>query len=114
MTAPLSNASELQFADKIVFPGVGSFDTAISILEETGMKDVLNELVLEKKVPILGICLGMHLFTKSSDEGVKNGLGWVGAKTVKFDKNKLQHNEKIPHMGWNQCANWVHRLYMKT
>ncbi|MES2131524.1 MAG: imidazole glycerol phosphate synthase subunit HisH [Bacteroidota bacterium] len=87
-------------ADKLLLPGVGAFDTGMSNLENSGLVPVLNKKVLEQKVPILGICLGMQLLTKRSEEGAKAGLGWIDGETVKFNLNpdlKL----KVPHMGWN-------------
>jgi glutamine amidotransferase len=87
-------------ADKLLLPGVGAFDAGMTNLEKSGLIPVLNKKVLEDKTPILGICLGMQLLTKKSEEGVKSGLGWIDAETVKFDLDpslKL----KVPHMGWN-------------
>lgn len=87
-------------ASKLLLPGVGSFDAGMSNLEKSNLIPLLNHKVLEEKVPILGICLGMQLLTKKSEEGEKNGLGWIDAETIKFkfdDAQKL----KIPHMGWN-------------
>lgn len=87
-------------AEKLVFPGVGHFANGMKKLEETGIKDILNKRVLEDKVPILGICLGMQLMTRYSEEGGVEGLGWIEAQTNRFifNSNKL----KIPHMGWNR------------
>jgi glutamine amidotransferase len=84
-------------ADKIILPGVGAFDTAIDNLNKFGLTPLLNELALEKHRPILGICLGMQLMTKRSDEGALPGLGWLDAETVKFANGSL----RVPHMGWN-------------
>jgi glutamine amidotransferase len=84
-------------ADKIILPGVGAFDTAMDNLNKFGLTPLLNELALEKHRPILGICLGMQLMTKRSDEGALPGLGWLDAETVKFANGSL----RVPHMGWN-------------
>lgn len=86
-------------ADKLLLPGVGAFDTGMTNLENSGLIPVLNKKVLEEKVPILGICLGMQLLTKRSEEGVKPGLAWIDAETIKFNPDpslKL----KVPNMGW--------------
>jgi imidazole glycerol-phosphate synthase subunit HisH len=93
-----SDVNEIKKAKKIILPGVGSFDTAMKLINSK-YKDVLNYKANIEKIPILGICLGMQLMTKSSQEGNLPGLGWINAKTIKFkfDDNKL----KIPHMGWN-------------
>ncbi|HUW42814.1 MAG TPA: imidazole glycerol phosphate synthase subunit HisH [Thermoplasmata archaeon] len=84
-------------ADKIILPGVGAFDTAMENLNKLGLAPLLNDLALEKHRPILGICLGMQLMTKRSDEGALPGLGWVDAETVRFENGSL----RVPHMGWN-------------
>jgi imidazole glycerol-phosphate synthase subunit HisH len=88
-------------ATKILLPGVGAFDSAMERINESGFKDVLNEKVLEQKTPVLGICLGMQLLTKSSEEGELEGLGWIDARTIKF-KFDPALSLKIPHMGWNR------------
>jgi len=85
-------------ATKLILPGVGAFDNAMRMLDLTGLIPVLNDVVLKKKVPILGICLGMQLLTKRSEEGVLPGLGWIDAETVLFPKND---GLRVPHMGWN-------------
>ncbi len=87
-------------ATKLLLPGVGAFDAGMSYLEQSQLIPILNQKALKDKVPILGICLGMQLLTQRSDEGVKKGLGWIDAETVKFNLDpslKL----KVPHMGWN-------------
>lgn len=94
-----SDANEIAKATKLILPGVGSFDHAVKNLRSSNFMDVLNKKVLQDKVPILGICLGMQLMTESSEEGSEKGLGWVKAKTVKF--NLADKSVKIPHMGWN-------------
>lgn len=88
-------------AEKLILPGVGAFDSGMQNILNLGLVPVLNEKVLEKKTPILGICLGTQLMTKSSDEGTLPGLGWVDGVTVKFDTNKMSTKSKVPHMGWN-------------
>ncbi|MCD4795132.1 MAG: imidazole glycerol phosphate synthase subunit HisH [Bacteroidales bacterium] len=93
---------DIEQSEKLILPGVGSFDYGMEQLENSGLIPILNKKVLEDKNPILGICLGVQLFTKSSEEGQKKGLAWFDAETVAFDKNKLPKNYKIPHMGWNE------------
>lgn len=92
-----SDLEEIKKASKLILPGVGSFDNGMRNLAELGMIEVLNQKVLVEKTPILGICLGMQLMTKSSEEGTSAGLGWLDAQTKKFVSDTL----KIPHMGWN-------------
>jgi glutamine amidotransferase len=88
-------------ADKIILPGIGSFDTGMKNLAERGLIGVLYERVIKEKVAILGICLGMQLLTKRSQEGGLDGLGWVDADTVKFNFDNHNGGLRIPHMGWN-------------
>ncbi len=95
------NASDLETAERVILPGVGSFDYAMKRLNESGMRDVLFELVLKKKVPVLGICVGMQMLADSSEEGVLPGLGWISGKVVRFDVSKLHQKTHLPHMGWN-------------
>lgn len=95
-----SNKEVIESATKLLLPGVGAFDSGMTNLENSGLIPILNKKALEEKIPILGICLGMQLLTKKSEEGQMPGLGWIDAETVKFNldpKLKL----KVPHMGWN-------------
>lgn len=84
---------------RLVLPGVGAFDAGMRALQENGWLDVLNHIALERRVPVLGICLGMQLLCRRSEEGTLPGLGWIDADVVVFDSNALP-NLKIPHMGW--------------
>lgn len=98
----LANTKEqILKADHIILPGVGAFDETISKLHENGFIDVLNKKVLDEKVPILGICVGMQLLADSSEEGLLKGLCWIPGKVKKFDKNQIPGKPKIPHLGWN-------------
>lgn len=92
------NPDELDAADKILLPGVGSFDRAMEQIASLGLKPVLDRQALEIKKPILGICLGMQLLTRGSEEGQLPGLGWIPADTKRFP---LLPGMRIPHMGWN-------------
>jgi glutamine amidotransferase len=95
-----SDLDVIRNADKLILPGVGAFDMAMTNLKNQGLIPVLNKLVLEDKIPILGICLGMQLLSSGSEEGVLEGLNWIGADTIRFQfDNDL--NLRIPHMGWN-------------
>ena len=99
-SAVSSRAGAIASADKIILPGVGHFGRAMSSLRESGLLDELNEAVLVKRKPVLGICLGMELMAESSEEGNAEGLGWLKARTIKFRiKDTARH--KVPHMGWN-------------
>jgi imidazole glycerol-phosphate synthase subunit HisH len=95
-----SDPGEVLAADKLLLPGVGHFGKAMEHLSTLGLLDALNEAVLERKTPILGICLGMQLFARHSEEGDVAGLGWIDADVVRFAiDDSLRF--KVPHMGWN-------------
>ncbi|MEN6460585.1 MAG: imidazole glycerol phosphate synthase subunit HisH [Syntrophomonas sp.] len=96
-----SEPSALQEADKIILPGVGSFDYGIQSLNSLGLTETLKEKVLDKKTPLLGICLGMQILTEGSEEGVHPGLGFFKAYTKRFPAEYKGERLKIPHMGWN-------------
>lgn len=96
----VKDISEFENITKLILPGVGSFDHAMTSLENSGMREKLDELVLEKKIPVIGICVGMQMLAKSSEEGTLNGLGWIDGIVKKFDKSKIK-NAPLPHMGWN-------------
>jgi len=94
-----SEPAELGRADKLVLPGVGHFDRAMSNLHAAGLVDTLVELVQTKQTPILGICLGMQLLCMSSEEGSQSGLGLLGARVRRFAFSS-DIRLKVPHMGW--------------
>jgi imidazole glycerol-phosphate synthase subunit HisH len=91
--------AKIAAAKKILLPGVGAFDAAMEKINVTGLREILDHKAKEEKTPVLGICLGMQLLTKSSEEGVLPGLGWLDAQTIKF--NLQNASLKVPHMGWN-------------
>ncbi len=88
-------------ADKLILPGVGAFDNAMIKLGKLGYVDALNQRVLGDGTPVLGICLGMQLFCKRSEEGQEPGLGWLDAETIRFRFDAGSEQRKIPHMGWD-------------
>jgi glutamine amidotransferase len=94
-----SDIEIIKNAKKLLLPGVGSFDNGMKRLKETGLDKILYKKAVVEKTPILGICLGMQLLTKRSEEGVLDGLGFVAAEVKKFCFS--QSGLKIPHMGWN-------------
>jgi glutamine amidotransferase len=101
VTAIISDQKEdILTADKIILPGVGHFGKAMKVLNEKGLTEALNEAVTVKKTDVLGICLGMQLMAKRSDEGNEEGLGWIDADIVKFSVSD-QYKFKVPHIGWN-------------
>ena len=96
-----SNPKEIFSAKKIILPGVGSFDTGMNLLSERGWIEILNEKVLNEKITVLGVCLGLQLMCRQSEEGKLKGLGWVDANVVRFNPEKADEQIRVPHMGWN-------------
>ena len=86
---------------KLILPGVGSFDYAISALTNSGLRDKLEKLVIVDEIPILGVCVGLQMFAESSQEGSLNGLGWIKGTVKKIPLNNENKNLRLPHMGWN-------------
>lgn len=95
------NVEALEGAERIVLPGVGAFDHAMDLLDASGMRPTLERLVLEEKVPVLGVCVGMQILTDASDEGTRRGLGWIPGRTRAFRSNNQLGDLPLPHMGWN-------------
>jgi glutamine amidotransferase len=95
------NHTDLADAQKLILPGVGHFDHAMSELIASGMRPKLDELVLEKKTPIIGICVGMQMMGNYSEEGKLEGLKWIDASIKRFDESKINQVTRLPHMGWN-------------
>ncbi|MFT4906439.1 MAG: glutamine amidotransferase [Oleispira sp.] len=98
----VSEPNQLIGVDKIILPGVGAFDEAMTQLNKSGLREVLDSMVLEQEVPVLGVCVGMQIMAESSDEGKLDGLGWFDAKVKLFDESIFNHKPKLPHMGWNE------------
>jgi glutamine amidotransferase len=95
---------DIEAASGLILPGVGAFDQGMASLEEHGLLPALGQAVLEQGKPLLGICLGMQLLGRCSQEGSRPGLGWVPAQTVRFSFGPEQAGLKIPHMGWNTIS----------
>lgn len=94
-------AADLVGAEKLILPGVGHFDYAMTKLNDSGMREQLDDLVLNKKIPVVGICVGMQMMANYSDEGNMEGLKWIDASVKKFDESKINYATRLPHMGWN-------------
>jgi glutamine amidotransferase len=98
----VSNPEELANCERLILPGVGAFDAGMTRLTESGLRDELNRQVHAGK-PVLGICLGMQLLARRSEEGKLPGLGWIEADVIRFqvDAPTASPRLKVPHMGWN-------------
>jgi len=92
-------SDDIHTAEKLVLPGVGHFKQGMQNIKSRGLFDSLNSAVQDKKIPILGICLGMQLMTEFSEEGDCDGFGWIKGRTQRF--SFVSNGLKIPHMGWN-------------
>ncbi len=96
-----STVAALEEADRIILPGVGSFDWAMQSLERAGLRSALHELVIAAKRPVLGVCVGMQMMARSSEEGSELGLGWIDAEVKRFTFLPDSDRLILPHMGWN-------------
>jgi glutamine amidotransferase len=96
-----SKIDEIKSAQKIVLPGIGSFDYVIDSFNRSGLRDIVEKKVLDEKIDVLGVCSGMQIFADSSDEGDEKGLGWIKGNVRTFNTSKIEHKTKLPHMGWN-------------
>lgn len=92
---------DLRGATKVLLPGVGAFDYAMECLDASGMREPLDELVLERRTPVLGICVGMQILGASSEEGRRPGLGWLPGVVRKIAFSASATQRLLPHMGWN-------------
>lgn len=98
--------NDLSGTTKLILPGVGAFDHAMKKLNDSGMREKLDELVLEKNIPVIGICVGMQIMANNSEEGELNGLGWIPGQVKKFTRATLalESDFPLPHMGWNSLS----------
>jgi len=94
--------SALESASRLILPGVGAFDHAIHSLRQMNLEAALKEAVFSRRVPILGLCVGMQIMADSSDEGIESGLGWIPGKVRSFKTATESAKLRIPHMGWNE------------
>jgi glutamine amidotransferase len=96
-----SDPEVIERADKLILPGVGAFDTGVKNLTDRKLIPLLNRQALQDKKPVLGVCLGMQLFARRSEEGQLPGLSWLDAEIIRFKFDEDNVDLKIPHMGWN-------------
>jgi glutamine amidotransferase len=92
--------ADLADASKLILPGVGAFDNAMALLNGSGLRAPLDELVLGQRLPVLGVCVGMQILAAASDEGRATGLGWIAGRVSSF-RSLGQDSLMLPHMGWN-------------
>ncbi|MHB8108417.1 MAG: imidazole glycerol phosphate synthase subunit HisH [Syntrophorhabdaceae bacterium] len=97
----VNDPQDLEKADKIILPGVGSFDQAITLLERSGMKQGIEKAVRGSGVAVLGVCVGMQILADASEEGILPGFGWIRGKVKKFNAGFSCARAYVPHMGWN-------------
>lgn len=100
-TVIVRQPGELKNVSKAILPGVGAFDYAMKKFEDSGLKPLLEEIVLAHHVPVLGICVGMQMLARSSEEGALPGLGWIDGEVKRFNSSSSRHSMRVPHMGWN-------------
>lgn len=96
-----NDSKSLLDCSKLILPGVGSFDKAMSLLDNSDMRQTLDRLILKEHLPILGVCVGMQILARSSEEGQSAGLGYIGGVVKKIDAEAINGITKLPHMGWN-------------
>lgn len=101
---PVRTADELADAKHLVLPGVGAFDHAMELLDASGMRATLDRKVVEEKVPVIGICVGMQILADTSEEGRERGLGWVPGTVRHFKSMPTPQDLPLPHMGWNDVT----------
>lgn len=97
-----SDILKLKEASHLILPGVGHFDHAMKKLNNSGLRDCLDNLVNDLKIPVLGICVGMQILAEKSEEGMLPGLGWIQGNVRAFSKNSISSQLPLPHMGWNK------------
>ncbi len=95
------SAEDLEGATRLILPGVGAFDTAMTLLDRSGMRPRLEEMVLGQQMPVMGICVGMQMLASDSDEGKLPGLNWVPGRVKAFVNAPASKDLPMPHMGWN-------------
>jgi imidazole glycerol-phosphate synthase subunit HisH len=97
----ISSYGELSGVTKLILPGVGHFNYAMNKFTGSGMREPVTKMVMEDKVPVIGVCVGMQMLAKGSDEGDGDGLGWIDGYVHKFDPTTISNKTHLPHMGWN-------------
>ena len=94
-----ADAATVGIASKIILPGIGAFDHCMKEFNASGLREAVTRKVLDDKIPLLGICVGLQMLMENSEEGIEPGLGWIRGKTIRFKKEEIG-DLKVPHMGW--------------
>lgn len=95
-----SEKADVDSATKLLLPGMGAFDNCMQKLNQSGLRPHIEKKVLEEKVPVLGICVGLQMFMRNSEEGREPGLGWMAGDTIRFNRTLMNTPQKIPNIGW--------------
>ena len=101
---PVRSVNDFKLVDKIILPGVGAFDSAMRKLNESGLRDMLDQVVLKQNKPLLAVCIGMHMLGGHSEEGSLTGLGYIAGVTKKLPNSSMGKTLILPHMGWNEIG----------
>ena len=101
---PIKSATDFELVDKIILPGVGAFDSAMRKLNDSGLRDTLDEMVLKQSKPLLAVCIGMHMLGRHSEEGSLAGLGYIAGVTKALPHSVKNKSLMLPHMGWNEIG----------
>ena len=105
VAAKITNrAEDIAGADRLILPGVGAFDAAMRTLNDLGIVETLRAKALDERIPVLGVCLGMQLLFRRSEEGGIPGLGWIDGDVIRFRLDRADRSVRVPHMGWNYAA----------
>jgi imidazole glycerol-phosphate synthase subunit HisH len=96
-----STPDSLKQAHALILPGVGAFDYCMTSFNASGLRDTVETIVASAQKPLLGICVGLQMMFRFSEEGHEPGLGWIDGEVVRFNTSRMDPSLKIPHMGWN-------------
>ena len=100
----VQSPSDFNNITHLILPGVGNFDYAMQKFKNSGIFDLVEKMVLIKKIPILGVCVGMQMLANKSEEGTESGLGWINGQVIKFNAKNINSKIPLPHMGWNDIT----------
>lgn len=103
-TRVVRQAADLPGVTKMILPGVGAFDHAMALFNQSGLRPSVEELVFDQRLPIIGICVGMQMLADSSEEGKLPGLGWIKGQVTRISASGPSKDVRLPHMGWNDIV----------